>query len=175
MGPYLLLLAAIASHVLPHPWWNFTAVGGALLYWGARRPAHTFPIPVLAMAAADWYLTQMIYGYPFHISAYLVTWAWYGLALLLGRALLRAPRPGWGRVAASAAISSTSFFLASNYAVWASPGTWYPHSGAGLMECYAAGLPFYRNDLLSTLCVAGAALAMPAWTRWIAAETPERA
>jgi hypothetical protein len=41
----------------------------------------------------------------------------------------------------------------------------YPHTLAGLMTCYAAGLPFYRNDLLSTAIVAGLAFGVPVLVR----------
>ena len=90
MLPILLLLAAFASHVLPHPWWNFTAVGGALLVWGARQPSRWFlasaVLPVALLATGDYYLTKVVYGYPFHVGAYLLTWAWYGLSAAAGQA-----------------------------------------------------------------------------------------
>jgi hypothetical protein len=38
MIAYLLLLVAVLTRVLPHAgMYNFTAVGGVLLYFGARR------------------------------------------------------------------------------------------------------------------------------------------
>ena len=159
MSSILLLILAFASHVLPHPWWNFTAVTAALLVWGAQRPMWTAALPVALLGAGDWYLTSFIYGYAFHPNAYLLTWVWYALTIALGYLLLRG-RPGWLRVAGSGLLASTSFFLVSNYAVWAMPGSWYPHTIAGLETCYAAALPFYRNDLLSTLLVLGAVFAL---------------
>ncbi len=161
MLPIVLLLAAFASHVLPHPWWNFTAVGGSLLVWGARRSLATFAIPVALLAVGDYYLTRFAYGYPFHLSAYLLTWAWYLLVVVLGYLLLRG-QPGLFKVGGAALLSSTSFFLVSNYAVWAVAGSWYPHSFAGLETCYIAALPFYRNDLASTLLVVGVVFGLPA-------------
>jgi hypothetical protein len=41
----------------------------------------------------------------------------------------------------------------------------YPHTLGGLTACYAAGLPFYRNDLVSTLLVAGVAFGAEALVR----------
>ena len=39
MPAYLLIALAILTRVAPHPgWFSFTAVGGALLFFGARRP-----------------------------------------------------------------------------------------------------------------------------------------
>ncbi len=160
MTSLLLLLAAVLSHVLPHPWWSFTAVGGALLLWGARESPRSFVIPIGVLATSDWYLTRVVYGYAFHAQAYLVTWLWYGLALVLGWAMLRGG-PDWKKVIGACVLSSTTFFLASNFAVWASPGSWYPHTWMGLNACYAAGLPFYRNDLLATTLFVGVAFALP--------------
>ncbi len=161
MVPIILLILALASHVLPHPWWNFTAVGGALLVWGARRPLATAVLPVAALALGDWYLTRFVYGYAFHVNSYLLTWAWYALVVLLGHRLLRG-RLGFARVGGASVLASTSFFVASNYAVWAVPGSWYPHTLHGLEFCYTMALPFYRNDVVSTLMVTGAVFGLPA-------------
>ena len=159
--PILLLLAALASHVLPHPWWNFTAVTAALLVWGARLPLWTMVAPVTLLALGDWFLTREVYGYAFHPAAYVLTWGWYAFAILIGYGLLRG-RPGFLRVGGSAVLASTLFFVVSNYAVWALPGSWYPHTLAGLEACYALAVPFYRNDLISTLLVVGAVWGLPA-------------
>jgi hypothetical protein len=41
----------------------------------------------------------------------------------------------------------------------------YPHTMGGLGACFVAGLPFYRNDLISTALVAGAAFGVPVLVR----------
>jgi hypothetical protein len=162
--PLLLLPAAVASHVLPHPWWGFTAVGASLLVWGARESLAALAVPVAAYAAADWYLTSQVYRYPFHVNDYLLTWAWYALVVVLGFLLLRGA-PSVARLVTAGVLAPTSFFLASNYAVWASPGSWYPHTVQGLLTCYTAGLPFYRNDVLSTGLVMAMVWGVPAVLR----------
>jgi hypothetical protein len=43
----------------------------------------------------------------------------------------------------------------------------YPRTMAGLQACYAAAIPFYRNDLLSTAIIAGAAFGIPVLVRRI--------
>lgn len=159
MSAYLLILLAVASRVIPHAWLNFTAVGGSLLYFGARRRMRDAVIPVALLAIADYYLTTRFYGYPFHAQDYLVTWTWYAAVIVLGRLLLRR-RHSAGLVIAASAASATSFFLASNFAVWAGSAL-YPHTLAGLAACYTVALPFYRNDLISTILVAGAAFGVP--------------
>ena len=45
-------------------------------------------------------------------------------------------------------VASFSFFLISNLGVWL---YWYPHTLAGLTQCYMLALPFYRNTLLGDL------------------------
>src|ERR1700679_4208317 len=149
MGAYLLLLLAVASRVVPHPaWLNFTAVGGGLLYFGARRPLWQAIFPVALLAGTDYYLTTFAYGYPFHLASYLVTWFWYAAIVVLGARMLKG-HPSIGRVLGASVASATSFFLLSNFAVWAG-SILYPHTAGGLATCYIAGLPFYRNDLIST-------------------------
>ena len=178
MAAYLVLLFAVLSRVLPHAFHltgvNFTAVGGSLLFFGARMgrarmkgasmgsPWSFAPvgIAVALLAATDYYLTVYAYGYPFQVSAYLVTWLWYAAICLLGRGLLER-RAGWLRVGAAVLASSTSFFLLSNFMVWAASGM-YAKTLAGLGACYVAALPFYANDAISTTITVGLLFGLPA-------------
>lgn len=152
---------------------NFTAVGGSLLFFGARRKGWQMVVPVLALAATDYYLTKFAYGFPFHISDYLVTWAWYAAICLLGAAML-SKRASFLRVVGAVFASATSFFLISNFAVWAGSQL-YAHTFAGLGVCYAAALPFYGNDLASTGLVAGCAFGLPALARKLVSAMHDRA
>lgn len=170
---------------------NLTAVGASLLFFGARRPRREFPLAALALAATDVLLTTVAFHSRFRPAAYLLTWLWYLAVPLLGRALLRAPTPASLPIAmlrssqtqaftvhaapnpraprrrlvfrATSAILLTagSFFLLSNGSVWLL-SRMYPHTAAGLLACYAAGLPFLRNDLLSTSVALAVFLALPA-------------
>lgn len=47
----------------------------------------------------------------------------------------------------------TYFFLVSNFLTWAGVGDFveYPKTWEGLMACYAAGIPFYKASLMSTI------------------------
>jgi hypothetical protein len=168
MAAYLLILAAVISRVLPHPaWLNFTAVGGSLLYFGARRPLRQMWLPVALLMATDYYLTVFFYSYPFHVSAYLLTWAWYAAVIVLGRLLL-AKKTSIARVSCGVILAPTSFFLITNFAAWAAMPQLYPRNLAGLGLSYVAGLPFYRNDLLSTAIVAGLAFGLPVMAHLLA-------
>ncbi len=159
MGAYLLILVAAMSRVVPHPWMNFTAVGGGLLCFGAKRPLRETVWPVAALMATDYFLTVFAYHYAFHVTDYVVTWAWYAGAVVLGRVLL-SRQVNVTRVIAAPVLAATSFFVLSNFAVWAA-SVLYPHTLAGLGACYVAALPFYGNDLLSTTLVTGLAFGLP--------------
>jgi hypothetical protein len=168
MPAYLLLLAALLSRVVPHSgWFGFTAVGGSLLYFGARRNWREMLLPVAALAAVDYYLTSHVYGYEFHWQDYLITWGWYAAAIVLGQILL-GHKVSAIRVASAAVLGPTSFFLASNYAVWLGShyaGGMYAPGLGGLLTCLIAGLPFYGRDVLSTGLVLTLAFGVPAAVR----------
>jgi hypothetical protein len=164
MPAYLLLVLAVLTRVVPHHGWlNFTAIGGALLYFGARRPWREMLAPLAALMATDYYLTVFTYHYTFAWTAYVTTWAWYLAVMVLGFILLKS-KTTWLRFGAAVVLGPTSFFLISNYAVWVG-GTMYPRTLAGLATCYAAAIPFYRNDVLSTTIVAGLAFGIPVLVR----------
>jgi hypothetical protein len=162
MLAFIVLFLAALSRLLPHAMHgvglNFTAVGAGLLFFGARRPRWQFAIAALVMALMDVYLTKVVYGFPFQVRQYVVTWAWYGAICLMGSGLLRKVTPL--RVMVGVLSSATSFFLLSNFMVWSDSGM-YSHSVAGLGACYALGLPFYANDLISTGVFAAALFGLP--------------
>jgi hypothetical protein len=172
MLAYLVLLLAVLSRILPHAFhavsWNFTAVGGGLLFFGSRMHAQSgrpswstaakLASAVAVLAATDYYLTVFAYQYPFQIRWYLVTWIWYAAVCLIGMEILQ--KPSVLRVGAGVLASSTSFFLLSNFMVWVG-GTMYPRTLAGLGACYTAAIPFYRNDVVSTAITAGALFGLP--------------
>ena len=175
MAAYLVLLVAVLSRILPHAFhqvgWNFTAVGGGLLFFGSRlgasrsgvtapawRTALKLASAVAVLMATDYYLTVYAYGFPFHLRGYLVTWVWYAMVCLLGMEILRKTSPL--RVVAGVLASATSFFILSDFAVWAG-GNLYPRTLAGLEACYVAAIPFYRNDLVSTGITAVALFGLP--------------
>ena len=164
MPAYILLVVAVLSRLVPHPdWLNFTAVGGALLYFGARRPWREMLAPLAALMATDYILTVVVYSYAFRWQAYVTTWVWYLAVMALGWILLHT-RTTFVRVAAGAILGPTSFFVVSNYSVWVS-STMYPKTMAGLVACYTAAIPFYRNDVASTAIVAGLAFGVPVLIR----------
>jgi hypothetical protein len=51
----------------------------------------------------------------------------------------------------AALASSVSFFLISNFAVWAAWPDMYARSFSGLLACYTAAIPFFRGTVESDL------------------------
>jgi hypothetical protein len=84
------------------------------------------------------------------------------------------------RVGVSAVAGSVSFFVVSNFAVWAA-WSMYPKTMAGLATCYTAALPFFRRgfegDMLFTVVMFGLPVAAGAIARWLdrAQSTPTAA
>jgi hypothetical protein len=142
---------------MPHPW-NFTPVAAALLYFGARGPRRQLWVPFALLAASDVILTKFVYAYTFSWDQ-LVTWAWYVAILWLGTSLRE--NTNWLRVGGAALVSSVSFFVVSNFAVWAG---WngYPKTLSGLMTCYVAGVPFFRHTLLGDMLFTAVMFGLPA-------------
>jgi hypothetical protein len=131
------------------PAWNFTplaavaAIGG--FYFRGWLPAVLLPWTMLA--ASDVVL-------PAHDSL-AVRVSVFAMALLpvaLGRAARNSG--GWQRAlmwGLCGFVPATAFFMVTNFAVWASKSLYEP-TFAGLMQCYARALPFYRTMLAGDIC-----------------------
>ena len=156
-----LIGVAALSRLLPHPP-NFTPIlamglaGGVM--FGARWVA--FVVPLLALLLSDLAL-QALSGNGFYSGQWVVYLAVAGVCWL--GTLTRVTVSG---LIGSSVLASVGFFLVSNLGVWLS-GTLYPATGAGLVACYVAAIPFLGNTLVSTLLYgavlfAGCAVLRPA-------------
>jgi hypothetical protein len=133
-----MVVLGAGARLVPHPW-NFTPLMAIGLFAGSH--ARKISTGVLATLFAL-VLSDAVMGF------YPGFWWVYGAALipvLLGRLIRN--RSGAGPIAAAAAASSLSFFLITNFMVWAVDRL-YPLTLGGLSECYLAGIPFYRNQVL---------------------------
>ena len=146
MLAYLFIVITAAVRLLPHPW-HLTPIGAALLFFGAKRPLREWIAPLALLASTDVYLTLVHYRMAFGWE-YLLTWAWYVAAMGIGYMLVRRVEPL--RVVGASLASAISFFLVSNFAVWAF-GTMYAKTFAGLVQCYTLAIPFFRGTFASDL------------------------
>ena len=157
MLPYIFVVLAIGLRFAFKPI-AFTSVSAALLYFGARASRRNAWIPWILCVAADVVLTRVVYGYPVTWD-HLVTWVWYAGALGLGMTLRNSTNPL--RIGGTSLASSLSFFVISNFAVWASYHTLYPATLQGLKNCYVAAIPFFRNSLVADLVFTAAFFSIP--------------
>lgn len=138
-----LVLAGALGRLLPHAP-NATPMAALGLVAGAAlggRLAVLIPLATLA-------LTDLIIGtYAPVVMA--TVYACMALPGVLGATVIKNRRNPLS-ISFCAAISSVTFFLVTNFAVWYGGG-WYEASVAGLMQCYAAALPFARNMLAADL------------------------
>ena len=146
--PYSLIAAVAFSRLMfDHPY-NFVPIFSALLFFGACRPVREFGIAVLGLIGIDLFITTYHYGMRLTPDQAL-TWMWYLMAANLGATVL-SDSISIKRIVGSSLLLSVSYFLASNFSVWFE---WqmYPKTLGGLVECYAAGLPFFRNSVIAEL------------------------
>ncbi|MCK9446029.1 hypothetical protein M0Q50_03965 [bacterium] len=139
---YLLIIIGFLTRFMPHPM-NFTAVGAIALFSGYyfKDKRIAFVVPMAIMLLSDWKLD--FYDWQLLASVYFA----FALVVLLG-IIIKNKKWFW---ALPMSIAGTiSFFLITNGAVWAF-ANWYPHTIAGLMLCYAEGIPFLKNAFMGDL------------------------
>jgi len=149
----MILFAAI-SRLLPHPA-NFAPIGGMALFGAAyySKRYWAFIIPIVSMWISDLILNNVVYGQYFDYfvwfySGSLFTYAAFALIVLLGMFSLKKVKAP--HLIVSALGASLIFFLVSNFGVWFS-GMMYPKDFGGLMACYTAGIPFFKNTIAGDL------------------------
>lgn len=136
-----LVALGVGSRLLPHPP-NMTAINAIALKSYARFGVAGLLIPLTSMALSD--LVIGLYDWRLLLSVYLS----FVIVGLLGRTLQHATL---GRIWITSTVGSVLFFLLTNAVVWAT-SAWYPATPAGLLACYAAGIPFllamFAGDLV---------------------------
>lgn len=148
-----LIVLAVLTRLLPHPH-NFTPIAAVGLFCASvfSRPWLAFVVPFLSLFLSDLYINNVVYGHFYeHFVWFGSLWIYaaFGVVVVLGRLFLRHEAKA-GQVVKASLSASVIFFLLTNLGVWAASGM-YPHTPAGLLACYVAGLPFFGNTLLGDL------------------------
>ena len=140
--PLSLVALGTIARFLPHlP--NFSPIAAMALFGGVYLPKRSALIlPVIALLISDIFLglyqpILMIFVY----SSFL-------LCAILGLWINKHKK--WYTILGSAVIASCIFYIFTNFAVWAFT-SWYVKTLAGLIECYVAALPFFRNTLIGDI------------------------
>lgn len=149
-GVSLLILAAALSRLIPH-WPNFTPILGMALFGGYMLGSgwKSYIVPTAALLISDLAMGIVLgWEYSFHATQWMVY-----LSVIAITYIGSAFRPVPARLRLSGTLKTTFiggtlagvlFFLTTNFAVWMSGGL-YPLSLDGLIQCYVAGLAFYRD------------------------------
>ena len=143
------------TRFIPHPP-NFTAIGAMALFGGAvlnKDKWLALLIPMTALFLSDLLVNNILYS-SFHDSFVYFTeggafiYSGFAFMVLLGSSLAKNNK--LSGVLSSSVVGSLVFFAITNFGVWfGSP--MYTNDFAGLMTCYAAGMPFLLNTFAGTL------------------------
>jgi hypothetical protein len=133
---------------------NFAPVGAMSLFAGARlRGWKAYALPLVLMAITD----PILGGYS---TATPLVYLSFMISVFIGTQLRKTENPAL--IGAGALAGSVQFFLITNFA-WLAGSNMYPHSLQGMLDCYAAGLPFFARTLASDLFYSGVLFGLHAW------------
>jgi hypothetical protein len=143
----MIVLAAL-TRLAPHPP-NVTPIAAIALFGGVyfRDRKIAFLLPLAAMLLSDLVLGFGVYGMALMKSQPVVY-----LCMLLTVAMGRGIQTGRSvpKIALGTLASSLMFYVVTNFAVWAFDSL-YPKTWDGLIACYTAAIPFFRNSLIGDL------------------------
>jgi len=126
---------------LPHPP-NMTPITALALFGGVYLDKRwALIVPLLALLMSDFvigFYSGMLWVYGSFVAIGCIgMWVQHhrGIVTTIGAAL----------------TGSILFFILTNFGVWVASQTLYPHSVSGLLECYVAAIPFFRNTVIGDL------------------------
>lgn len=136
-------------------WSGFSPLIAIALFSGfiIKQRNMSFLLPLLALFISDVIIHILYLNKAFDFAGFYAG-QWKNYLILLACTLI-----GWvlkGRnystLAVGAVAAPALYFLVSNFMVWSRASeVVYARSFNGLMNCYEAGLPFYRNSLIATV------------------------
>ncbi|MDA0284288.1 MAG: hypothetical protein O3B13_06685 [Planctomycetota bacterium] len=147
----LVLLAALCR--LFDGFQNIAPIGAIALFGGAcfhsRKAA--FMVPLSALLLSDVLLNLTRHSNQWFEAWQTTSFTYLAFALVVGLGLaLRSHTRSAFAVMTGSVAASLIFFFVTNFGWWLTMG-FHPLSFAGLAECYALALPFFRNTIASDL------------------------
>jgi hypothetical protein len=154
---FILVVLATACKYFFGPdldWSGFSPVIAIALFSGfiIKQRDWSFLLPLLALFISDAIIHALYLNGDFPYAGF-YSGQWKNYLILMSATLI-----GWllkGKNTSSLLIGAltapTVFFLLSNFGVWMGSHVTYSKDISGLMTCYAAGLPFYKNALMATI------------------------
>ena len=148
-----LILAAAMSRLAPHPA-NFAPIAAMALFGGAcfRDKSWGFAVPLTAMILSDLAIDLHWINLPWRTYPTDNALLW-GKVFVYGAFALSVCLGFWLKnrrtlvpIAVATLAGSLVFFLLTNFGAWVFDPQ-YAKTFSGLMQCYEAGLPFWRHSL----------------------------
>lgn len=146
-----IVMIAALTRLAPHPP-NITPIAAMALFGGAyfRNRKIAFLLPIAAMLLSDLVLGYVVYGMA-SMKSQPVVYLCMLMTVAIGRHIQN--RRSAVKIALATLASSLVFYLVTNFAVWAFDAL-YPKTWSGLIACYTAAIPFFRNSLIGDLAFA---------------------
>ena len=131
---------------------NFSAIGAIAIFGACYfKGVSKWIIPLVILWFSDIILNNVFYSqYYDSFQFFGSTWV-YGSFILCGLiayAIMKSPT--WTKLFGASLVTGLVFFIITNFGVWLSD-TLYPDTFAGLIACYKAGIPFFRNTLIGNV------------------------
>lgn len=143
-NPLIFIGLGVVLRLIPHiP--NMAPIAAMALFGGVYlNKRYALFVPLVAMVLSD-----IVLGFspvtPFVYGSFLLTGV-IGLWVKSHKSIQY--------VLLASLLSSSLFFLVTNFGVWLVGGL-YPHTMMGLQMCYTLALPFFRNTLIGDLFYTG--------------------
>lgn len=136
------------------PQWAIAIFSGFLF---ANNKKWAFALPLLSMLLSD-IIYEVLFSLKltniqgFYGKGQIINYTLFALVTCVGFFI---SKMSVARIVIASIAAPTIFFILSNFDVWIT-NTGYLRSKnfSGLMQCYADGLPFYKNSVIGTLIFA---------------------
>jgi hypothetical protein len=134
----IIITFGILSRIVLHTP-NFTPVLALALFGGMYlKGRQGIWVPLVLMAVSD-------IAIGFHDT---MVYTWGSILVISLMGLWLKNHKSFLNVTVGSILASILFFIVTNFGAYLSL---YPHTWAGLQECYIAAIPFYRSMLVSTV------------------------
>ena len=142
---FMLILIAAFSRLIPHPL-NFTPVAAIALFGGVYfDKKFAIIVPISALIISDYFL-----GFYSEIF-----WVYGSFAIVGFLGMWLKNHKSVPMIAGTTLLGSILFFIITNFGVWVSAHDTYAMNLNGLIACYVAAIPFFRNSLAGDLFYVG--------------------
>ncbi|MED5554197.1 MAG: DUF6580 family putative transport protein [Candidatus Neomarinimicrobiota bacterium] len=149
----IIILLAAFTRIMPHPP-NFSPMAAIGLFGAAHfaKKWQAFLIPLIGIWISDLVINNIVYSS--HSSNFVwfyggFYWQYISYVFIIFAGLFIFNKGiSVTNTLGGMVTSSGIFFLFSNFGVWAG-GAMYTKNISGLITCYAAGIPFIHNTIIS--------------------------